>query len=121
MVACVASDRCVVMVGLPFANRSDEELRERMRYASSRSRLDGKERDSLSRATADSNPVVVDLSEKSLTAASDAELLDHRRGRDPGEWYYESLCLRAGNSASGSACRNAAMTQRTCSSRAPHQ
>ena len=73
--------RCVVMVGLPFPNPSDPELRERMAYFDRT-------------AVATDSPAAGTSKSPGLTAAAG------------GQEYYENICMRAVNQSIGRAIRH---------------
>ena len=80
-----ALGRLVVMVGLPYANPEEPELRARMRYLDS---LDG----------ASGHP--------NASGGSDADAAMPRNKKSRGRQYYEALCMRSVNQSVGRAIRH---------------
>jgi chromosome transmission fidelity protein 1 len=81
--------RCVVMVGLPYANPSDAELQERMRWAQQQQQQQQRWRQQAARQP---QPAV-------CTQVGGG-------GGDAGQAYYERLCMRAVNQCIGRAIRH---------------
>ena len=121
--------RAVLMVGLPYANPSDVELKERMRYAKSKQMEQRREQNQLGLAESQSQSVDMSQSQSmsqsmsqsqsisqsqcewgSQESQSGCDTLSQQGGRsggsDAGQAYYERLCMRAVNQCIGRAIRH---------------
>ena len=91
--------RCVAVVGLPFGNTADAELRERMAYLDRRAAVvNGGDTSSVNNDSSVSPPSASSLSSSTSNMSSPPTA-----GRD----YYENLCMRAVNQSIGRSIRHA--------------
>lgn len=86
--------RCIIMVGLPYANPSDIELRERMKY------IEGF--DNTETVTSSTTRTTIENNAGEIHAGFDILRCCKHRGRQ----YYENLCMKAVNQSVGRAIRH---------------